>query len=265
MPRKLVALNLALAAAATLLIVYIVRQFLAPMPLPVGGRRTAAPAAASAAAETPPTPPGAYGVVAARNLFSPTRTEAPATAIAGSAAPLVKPNLFGVVVRESGSIAYLEDPTTKRVAGYRVGDRILGGTVQTIKADGIVIDGGGVSMDVRLHDPGKPRSQTATAAPTTPTALPVLPGMIPPAPTTPTMPTTAAPFPQVVQPPTQSGVPMGVVPGQPTGVLPGQPGQPAGVMPGPQPITPSLIPGRRPIPPNLLRRLPPGMGDAPRQ
>jgi len=42
MPRRFLALNLALAAAATLLIVYIVRQFVAPMPLPVGGRRAPA-------------------------------------------------------------------------------------------------------------------------------------------------------------------------------------------------------------------------------
>src|SRR2546428_9198628 len=38
MRRTFVALNLALAAVATLLIVYIARQFIAPMPLPVGGR-----------------------------------------------------------------------------------------------------------------------------------------------------------------------------------------------------------------------------------
>ena len=148
MPRRFLALNLALAAAATLLIVYIVRQFVAPMPLPVGGRRAPGPAT-STVTDTAKTPASAYSVVAARNLFSPTRTEAPSST-AVTALPVVRPNLFGVVVRSiGGSVAYLEDPTTKRVAGYRVGDKIQGATVQAIKADGVTIDGPGGPMDVR--------------------------------------------------------------------------------------------------------------------
>jgi len=247
MRRTFVALNLALAAVATLLIVYIARQFIAPMPLPVGGRRAAT--AGSAAVTDPPRPPAsAYNVVAARNLFSHTRTEAP-TSGGVATTPLLKPNLFGVVVRESGSIAYLEDPTTKRVAGYRVGDRILGGTVQAIKVDGVTIDAPGGAMDVRLHDPGKPRATpAAVSAPPQPSVAPALPGVIPPTATTPVPPT-------VAQPPTQPSQPP-VMPGQPPMV--GVPGQPTIG-------TPPVIPGRRPLPPNLLRRLPPGMGDAPQQ
>jgi len=246
MPRRFVALNLALAAAATLLIVYIVRQFVAPMPLPVGGRRAAGPAM-STVTDTAKTPPSAYNVVAARNLFSPTRTEAPSSTSV-TALPVSRPNLFGVVVRDSGSIAYLEDPTTKRVAGYRVGDKIQGATVQAIKVDGVTIDGPGGPMDVRLHEPNKPRA-TPAAATAPPSVAPALPGVIPPA--------AAAPGPsQAAQPPPQPAQP-GMVPpvGQPPGVgVPGQPG-----------VTPPVIPGRRPLPPNLLRRLPPGMGDAPQQ
>jgi hypothetical protein len=171
-----------------------------------------------------------------------------------TASPLIKPNLFGVVVRERGSIAYLEDPTTKRVAGYRVGDRILGGTVQAIKADGVTIDAPGGAMDVRLHDPGKPRATPATAAaPPQPGTAPVLPGVIPPVTPTPATPPQAMP-PQAMQPPVQPGQPPTFVPGQPP-VVPGQP--PA--------VSPPVVPGRRPIPPNLMRRLPPGMGDAPQQ
>jgi len=247
MPRRFVALNLALAAAATLLIVYIVRQFVAPMPLPVGGRRAAGPAM-STVTDTAKTPPSAYNVVAARNLFSPTRTEAPSSTSV-TALPVSRPNLFGVVVRDSGSIAYLEDPTTKRVAGYRVGDKIQGATVQAIKVDGVTIDGPGGPMDVRLHEPNKPRATPAAATATPPSVAPALPGVIPPA--------AAAPGPsQAAQPPPQPAQP-GMVPpvAQPPGVgVPGQPG-----------VTPPVIPGRRPLPPNLLRRLPPGMGDAPQQ
>ena len=247
MPRRFVALNLALAAAATLLIVYIVRQFVAPMPLPVGGRRAAGPAM-STVTDTAKTPPSAYNVVAARNLFSPTRTEAPSSTSV-TALPVSRPNLFGVVVRDSGSIAYLEDPTTKRVAGYRVGDKIQGATVQAIKADGVTIDGPGGPMDVRLHEPNKPRATPAAATATPPSVAPALPGVIPPAATAPGPPQAAQPPPQPAQP--------GMVPpgGQPPVVgVPSQPG-----------VTPPVIPGRRPLPPNLLRRLPPGMGDAPQQ
>ncbi|PYM88499.1 MAG: hypothetical protein DME13_02050 [Candidatus Rokuibacteriota bacterium] len=247
MPRRFVALNLALAAAATLLIVYIVRQFVAPMPLPVGGRRAAGPAM-STVTDTAKTPPSAYNVVAARNLFSPTRTEAPSSTSV-TALPVSRPNLFGVVVRDSGSIAYLEDPTTKRVAGYRVGDKIQGATVQAIKADGVTIDGPGGPMDVRLHEPNKPRAMPAAATATPPSVAPALPGVIPPAATAPAPSQAAQPPPQPAQ--------QGMVPpaGQPPGVaVPGQPG-----------VTPPVIPGRRPLPPNLLRRLPPGMGDAPQQ
>jgi len=255
MRRTFLALNLALAAVATLLIVYIARQFIAPMPLPMGGRR-AATATPSAATDTARPPASAYNVVAARNLFSPTRTEAP-TSGAVTTAPLVKPNLFGVVVRDSGSIAYLEDPTTRRVAGYRIGDRILGGTVQAIKVDGVTIDAPGGPMDVRLHDPGKPRATPASVSGTPqPGVGPVLPGVIPPTPLTPVPPT-------VAQPP--MGTQPGFIPGQAPGVVPGQ-GQPPMVgVPGQPAVPPPVIPGRRPIPPNLLRRLPPGMGDAPQQ
>ena len=249
MPRRFLALNLALAAAATLLIVYIVRQFVAPMPLPVGGRRAPGPAT-STVTDTAKTPASAYNVVAARNLFSPTRTEAP-TSTAVTALPVARPNLFGVVVRSiGGSVAYLEDPTTKRVAGYRVGDKIQGATVQAIKTDGVTIDGPGGPMDVLLHEPSRPRATPAAATAAPPSVAPALPGVIPPAAITP------GPS-QAAQPPPQQPAQPGMVPpvGQPPIV--GGPGQPG--------VTPPVIPGRRPLPPNLLRRLPPGMGDAPQQ
>jgi hypothetical protein len=248
------AANVVLAAMAAVLVLYIARQFMAPMPLPVGGRRAATSGSAAPAIEPPRAPVSVYNVVAARNLFSPTRTEGPSGTLVTGGAPVVKPNLFGVVVRDNGSIAYLEDPTTKRVAGYRVGDRILGGTVQAIRSDIVMIDVAGGAMEVRLHDPGKPRATPAavSGAPQ-PGVAPALPGVIPP----------AAPL---ALPPAQVAQPPALQPGQlPPTVVPGQP--PAAVMPGQPPLatTPPAIPGRRPLPPNLLRRMPPGMGDAPQQ
>ncbi len=167
MPKRLIVLNavlLALAAGGT---VYIVRQLTSPMPMPQAGRSRPAPPA-PAPAEVQPPPPGGYSSVAARNLFSPTRTESP-PAPTVAASPAVKPNLFGVVLREGAPVAYLEDPNTKRVAGYRVGDSVAGGTVQTINSEGIVINRPDGNMDVRLRDPSKPRP--------TPVALP--PGAAP--------------------------------------------------------------------------------------
>jgi hypothetical protein len=251
MPRKFVALNLLLAAVSAALILYIVRQLVTPTPVPVGGRRAPVPAAVATVADTPPAPPGAYAVVATRNLFSPTRTEAPVSTTTATMSPLVRPNLFGIVVRENGSIAYLEDPVTKRVVGYRVGDKIVGGTVQTIKADSVVIERPEGPVDVRLRDPGKPRAaqtpgqpgapQLGAAQPGGPQPVPALPGVIPPAasPQQPVPPQMAQPqIPQL---------------------------QPGGTLPNAQPPT-IMPPGvRRPLPPNLLRRVPPGMGDAPQQ
>jgi hypothetical protein len=254
MSRNLVAVNAALAALATALVVYIASQFVARAPLPAGGRRPPQPVTSAGTVEAPRAPASAYNVVAARNLFSPTRTEA-TSATSVAATPLVRPNLFGVVVRDGGSIAYLEDPTTKRVAGYRVGDQILGGKVQAIRGDVVTIDAPGGAMEVRLHDPGKPRATPAavTGMPQ-PGVAPALPGVIPPA----APPAAAAPSqPQVAQPPMQPAQP-------PQPMMPGQPPV-VGVPTQPNVVNPQAVPGRRALPPNLLRRLPPGTGDAPQQ
>lgn len=260
MPRRFVAVNVVLAALSAVLIAYIVRQLVSPTPLPVGGRRAAATTVVPAALETPRPPAGAYAVVASRNLFSPSRSDSGASTTTAAATPLVRPSLFGIVVRDGGSIAYLEDPVTKRVVGYRVGDKVVGGTVQTIKADSVVIERPEGPVDVRLRDPGKPRAVTPpgqtgapqlgamppAALPAQPgNAAPALPGVIPPA---------AAPQPQPLQQTAQPPVP------QP---LP-QPG-----VAGPNAQSPVIVPpagSRRPLPPNLLRRMPPGTtGDAPQQ
>jgi len=241
MPKRLIVLNallLALAAGGT---VYIVRQLVSPMPMPQAGHGRSAPPA-PAPVEVQPPPPGGYASVAARNLFSPTRTETPPTPTV-AASPAVKPSLYGVVLREGAPIAYLEDPNTKRVAGYRVGDAVAGGTVQTISADGVVINRPDGNMDVRLHDPGKPRP-TAVALPPG-AAAGAQPGVA------------AAPMPGVIPP---TGQIPGVVPGAQPPVVAPPPGQL--VQPGQQPV----VPGRRALPPNLLRRLPQvPQGDAPQQ
>jgi hypothetical protein len=237
MPRKLLIVNALLIAIAAGSTVFIARQLAAPMPMPSSkGRPSAASATPPAATEEPrPVGLGAYTSVAARNLFSPTRSEAPPTATTGPAvSPAVKPNLFGVVLRDGAPIAYLEDPTTKRVAGYRVGDAVAGGTVQTIGGDSVIIARPDGNLDVRLRDPARPRPAAVPAAAAAPGVPGVQPGASPP------------------------GVLPGVIPpaAPPPGAVPPQPGI---APPAPPGTMPSVPPTRRPLPPNLLRRLPQGV------
>jgi hypothetical protein len=262
MPRRFVAVNVVLAALSAVLIVYIVRQLLTPTPLPVGGRRAAATTVAPTPVETPRPPAAAYSVVAARNLFSPTRTESAMATTTAGAAPLVRPNLFGIVVRDGGSIAYLEDPLTKRVVGYRVGDKVVGGTVQTIKSDSVVIERPEGPMDVRLRDPGKPRTAAGPSQP----GLPQFGGM-PPGGFQPGQPAQPAAVLPGVIPPAAAPQPLPPQMAQPQLPQPGQPTPLPGVAAPPNTQVPIVPPAgaRRPLPPNLLRRLPSGTGDAPQQ
>lgn len=233
MSKKLVTANIALLAVSALFATYIVQQATTPMRPPASARpRPAAPPPAPA----PPAPeagarpaPGTYTVIASRNLFSPTRTEAPpAPASAAPAVQLPKPNLYGVIVRDEASIAYLEDPTTKRVAGYRLGDSIAGGTVQAISSDRVVLARPDGNVDIRLHDPSRPKPPAPAPTPATPGA---------PLPASPVRPT---------------------LPFQPPGI---------GTQPQPQAQQDDTQRTRRTLPPSLLRRLPPqpGTGEGPSQ
>lgn len=234
MSRRLIAINAGLVVIAIVAVAITVREFRTPPP---PATRRARPPAAPVVTAPPPAPPapGAYAVVASRNLFSPTRSEAPAGPSASAAPPVAKPHLYGIILREGAPVAYLEDPTTKRVAGYRLGDSVAGGTIKKIGNDHVVLNRPDGDVNVRLRDPAKPRPPMPPAAGTR------QPPGAPPA--------VAAP-----------GGPPPVPGGQPP--KPPQPGQ--AVTPGaPVPGMPSVLP-RRPLPPNLLRRLPqPAAPDAP--
>ena len=116
------------------------------------------PAAAPAAPGSNTAPN--YTVVASRNLFSPTRSEAPVAPPTPPPPPpvLPKPNLFGVILIEGTPVAYLEDPVSKRVARYRVGDSVAGGTVKAIESDTVMLLRPEGQITVRLHDPTRPRA-----------------------------------------------------------------------------------------------------------
>ena len=94
----------------------------------------------------------------AKYLFSPSRTEGAPRSAQKPAVPLPpKPILLGVVVDGPSSRAYLEDPSTKRVFGYQVGDSVAGGKLEKIADDRIQISRSDGVMDVLLSDPTKPR------------------------------------------------------------------------------------------------------------
>jgi hypothetical protein len=232
MPKTLLIGNVVLLAAAALFVVLMVRTARTPWPAPSPVRARPAPAQTAPPAEADaksPTAPQSYASIATRNLFSPTRTEAPPSAVAAPpAVVLPKPNLYGVIVRESTPIAYLEDPVTKRVGGYRLGDTIAGGTVKDITSDRVTLARPDGNIDIRLHDPSRPRPAAPPPAAAAAPGAPPVPGAQPPRPAPATPPT------------------VGPTPAPPTA----EPGTPP----------------RRALPPSLLRRLPPAAPtDAPQQ
>jgi len=235
MSKRLLMLNALLVGASAGLIAYIGWQVASPKTDTPGRRASSAPVASTAAAPATDRSGGAFGTIASRNLFSPDRTESASANASNALAALPKPSLHGVILRDGAPVAYLEDPITKRVAGYRVGDSVAGGTLQSISEDRVILTRPEGQVDVRLHDPSRPRPQ----APPTPGQAEAQPGVQRP----------AFPIPQ-------PGVP------QP---FPGAAQQP-GFQPPVTTMQPDLQgqqPGRRPLPPNLLRRVPPGMPDAP--
>ena len=244
MPRRLLAVNVVLAGVSLLCVGLIVKQLVGSRPAAPSRSRppVATPAAPPSAAGSPRLPAQAYSVIATRNLFSPTRSETPGAGMAGGPAiNIVKPNLHGVVLRDGAPIAYLEDPLTKRIAGYRIGDPIAGGTVQTISADAVVIARPEGAVDVRLRDPSKPRPPAPAAA-----GQPPVPGQPsgagqPPAPS-------PLPTPGVLPPTPRAFTPPPILP-------PGQPMPPPPVQ-QPAPGLQTPVPFGRPSP-SLGRRLPP--------
>ena len=179
MSKKILALNVVLAGVAVFLAIWLVRDLAATRPLPSPVARKAA----GVAAPEDTTPENAaqdrltaYNVIVAKYLFSPSRTEG-APEVAKPVVPLPpKPILLGVVVDGPASRAYLEDPSTKRVFGYQVGDSVAGGKLEKIADDRIQISRSDGVLDVMLRDPTKPRPPAPVQA-----APPGAPGAPPPA------------------------------------------------------------------------------------
>ena len=205
--KRLWLVNALLLAVAIFFGVYLARDLTRsrPLPPPPAPRRAQAPAssedAPTAAAEDKLV---AYNVIVAKHLFNPSRTEGGAAATTPAAPPPPKPMLLGVVVDGPKSRAYLEDASTKRVFGYKIGDTISGGRIDQITDEKVVIVRPDGPVEVLLRDPSKPKPPAA--------GVPGQPGAPPPG-----------------SPGAQAGAP---VPGQP---VPGQP------VPGQPPVSPRVL------------------------
>jgi hypothetical protein len=162
-PRRLRLVNILLGVVGAVLVAALIREVSAARPLP--------PAPALRASQPSPTSPPApaarsapvtaYGVIATKNLFSPTRSE---VTVAGPPAAGPKPVLHGVKIDGEKSRAYLEDPVAKRVFGYAVGDPIGGGHLQAISPDRVAISRPEGTVEVLLQDPSKPKPPPAPTA-----------------------------------------------------------------------------------------------------
>lgn len=186
MSKRLLALNLLFAAAAVAFSIQLVRILSTPrlFPPPIAAPAPVRAAGAPKEEPSPPRPPlGAYGVVATKNLFNSSRSETGAQTAVATAA---KPVLHGVVINGRTRLAYLEDPTTKRVYGYKVGDPVAGGRLEQIEGDRVVIKRAEGPFEVKLKDPSKPKPVTRALAPPPGAAprpgVPGAPSIIPPTP-----------------------------------------------------------------------------------
>jgi hypothetical protein len=170
--------NVVMIALAVTFAALLILDFVRPRPLPPAPapRQTKAASARQTdqGAGASDEKLGSYNVIAAKSLFNPSRSEDTSTG-ATPAAPLPpKPVLHGLVVDGQRSVAYLEDPVSKRVLAYRVGDAVAGGTLEKIGDDRIEIRRADGQMDVLLRDPGKPKPTSppsgapATAEPQSP-------------------------------------------------------------------------------------------------
>ena len=100
----------------------------------------------------------AYNVIVSKHLFNPSRTEGGSNPASTAAPAGPKPLLMGVVVDGARSRAYLEDPASKRVLSYQVGDTVSGGRIEQITSEKVLVARPEGPVELLLRDATKPTS-----------------------------------------------------------------------------------------------------------
>jgi hypothetical protein len=139
----LLVLNVFLVGVSAVLLFSMVRTLMVSDRLPpIPPPRSVEAVPSSNASGTRARASAGYDVIAARNLFDPSRSEATRSVRrAQDAAPQARPVLYGLVLSDDPGLglAYLEDPRTGRITGYRVGDPVASGRVERIERDRVLI------------------------------------------------------------------------------------------------------------------------------
>jgi hypothetical protein len=61
-----------------------------------------------------------------------------------------RPRLQGIVIQDGRAVAYIQDPRTKGVTGYRVGDTLGTSVLETIEEDRVVLRGPTDTFELRI-------------------------------------------------------------------------------------------------------------------
>ena len=179
MSRRLVGFNLGLGVLALVFAIAMGRELMHSRPLPSPAQIRPAASAAHApvqeeAAREPAPDSATMGetraasdasageIIASGNLFDPARRSTDAVAEPTGPRPL----LYGVVAGAGAkSRAYVEDPVSKVVRGYQVGDSVAGWRLDQIHEDRVVIAGAERgTLEVLLREPSKPRPALVASA-----------------------------------------------------------------------------------------------------
>src|SRR5262245_30281825 len=120
----------------------------APRSLPSG---PSSPARLDAPADGRETPVSTE--IAVGNLFDPQRLGRSAPQPTSSSSLVLQ----GVVVDGATGRAFIEEPNTRRVAGFSVGDMVAGGAIQQIADDRVIIATPTGLMEILLRDPSRPK------------------------------------------------------------------------------------------------------------
>ncbi|OLD32264.1 MAG: hypothetical protein AUI49_03650 [Candidatus Rokubacteria bacterium 13_1_40CM_2_68_13] len=135
------------------------------LPIRVASSANTPPSASPALADSRRSP-ASHDLIPARNLFHPDRAQPKRSDALGALPVAPALLLYGVVWSEENPLAYVEDPTSKKIFGYKTGDAMAGGYIERIEMDRIIIHRQDGPLEVMLRAPNKPRPVAAATAPT---------------------------------------------------------------------------------------------------